>query len=123
MNQLYQSHAHHHLDDKIRYGSEPNNPALIHLWLTTQLEGDFAERSVCAQRLEYERQFYLLLEAIVDDLVPVVWRRMCLDNIYQPLSALQRLASDNASRTRVRQLLHELAVNCRYVEPSLNRLV
>lgn len=107
------------LRDKIRYGEEPDNPALIPLWFSIEESEQSTINPAFFLRSKYESQFYLLLEAVVDELIPAHWRRVCLDNIYKPLSSLQRLARDDDSKKRLSKLLHELSTSCRYVEQSL----
>lgn len=107
--------------NKIRFGKDPNNPMLIPLWLMQ--ESDLCPsptQSISAHRQHYEAQFRLLLETIVDELVPSHWRRLCLDHIYQPLGSLKRIANDEQSEQQVRNLMQELTVSSRYVASSLS---
>jgi len=107
------------LREKIRYGIEPNNPALLPLWLSLE---EVQQQYLPALDLlpqHYEKQFYLLLETVVDELIPCHWRRTCLDFIYKPLSSLQRISHDQQSKNHLAKLLYELAVSSRYVENSL----
>ena len=69
------------LRNKIRHGEEPDNPTLISLWLS--FEEDYRDVNTGNSTLEdhYEKQFNLLLETVADELIPVHWRRVCLDNI------------------------------------------
>ncbi|MCL9780214.1 hypothetical protein M9194_02060 [Vibrio sp. S4M6] len=105
--------------DKIRFGQEPDNPTLVSLWLHAEQNELDHHLSTHILRQSYEAQFYLLLEAIVDELVSRQWRCTCLDNIYRPLSCLQKLSNSKASCERIRDLMKELAVTSRYVEHSL----
>ena len=101
---------------KIRYGCDPNNPALISNWLKQNGE----DLPMDQRRQWLEKQFYVLLDTIADDLVPRQWRCICLDNIYKPLCALRKLSNDEFSIARVRQLSYELSTTGRFVERSLN---
>ena len=104
------------LVNKIRFGTEPDNPMLIKLWLEQTQPEDL---SISQLRESYCLQFHTLLDTVVDELVPQHWRRTCLDNIYLPLSSLKKLATNASSEQQVQQLLQELAVSTRYVEKSL----
>lgn len=106
------------LAHKIRQGSEPDNPALIHLWLSCQ---QTQNQSIDKLRASHTAQFRLLLETVLDELVPAHWRRICLDNIYLPLSTLKKLSNNESSEQHLRSLFNELAISTRYVENSLNQ--
>ncbi|REL25732.1 hypothetical protein DXX93_03630 [Thalassotalea euphylliae] len=105
------------LEQKIRQGTDPDNPVLIHLWLSCQQTENL---SLDKLRAKHTAQFKLLLEAVLDELVPTHWRRTCLDNIYLPLSALKKLSNNEASEQHLRDLFNELAISTRYIESSLN---
>ena len=104
------------LERKIRNGSEPDNPLIIKVWLDSNTI--YCEDTK-ALRLQYTKQFYLLLETVLDELLPRHWRVTCLDNIYIPLSSLKRLVNDEHSQTHLSDLYRELAITTRYVEASL----
>jgi hypothetical protein len=105
--------------DKIRFAESPNNPELIHLWLTQE---NFIQEIIgCLylRRQHCEDQFYLLLEVVVDEMLPRHWRHHCLNHIYQPLASLKKISTSEQSEKRLRQLLSELSTSCRYVAASL----
>lgn len=106
----------HTLERKIRHGSDPDNPLIIKIWLDSNTI--YCENTK-ARRLQYTKQFYLLLETVLDELLPSHWRVTCLDNIHIPLSSLQRLVDDEQSKTHLSDLYRELAITTRYVEASL----
>lgn len=109
------------LKDKIRYAKEPDNPMLISLWFSVEeSHRDIGNEDEDLQH-HYQRQFYLLLEAVADELNPAHWRRVCLDNIYKPICSLQRIAKNEISQKQVKKLLQELTATCQYFEHSLNR--
>lgn len=108
------------LRDIIRYGYDPDNPALIPLWLSREEAILPAEVTLAMRRKCYMDQFNLLLNVISDELVPAHWRCLCLDYIYKPLSGLYRLATGEQDKQHHRQLLYELSVTSRYMAPSLN---
>ncbi|OUS26943.1 hypothetical protein A9Q99_17170 [Gammaproteobacteria bacterium 45_16_T64] len=108
------------LRGKVREGTEPENPLLIALWLNMENEGENeSSLSIVTRREMYVAQFQLLLDVVVDDLVPGHWRRLCLDHIYQPLSSLKKISDGEHSEQKIRKLLQELAVSCRYIEHGL----
>ncbi|GHF96375.1 hypothetical protein [Thalassotalea marina] len=107
------------LRNKIRFAHEPNNPLLINLWLSEENFALSAINNRQTLRKQYEAQFRLLLETIVDELLPEHWRRCCLDHIYQPISSLQKLADSDKSQRHIRQLMAELNISCQYVSHSL----
>ena len=110
----------HLLRENIRYALEPDNPALIPMWISreTQLSGD-NDSTVSYRRHLHEAQFHLLLDTICDELLPWQWRCSCLDAIYLPLAALRKLSTDRESKQQVRRLLQELSTTCRYFQRSL----
>ena len=110
--------ANNILEQKIRQGLEPDNPVLIHLWLSCQQTENLP---IDTLRVKHTAQFRLLLETVLDELVPAHWRRTCLDNIYLPLSALKKLSNSESSEQQLRDLFNELAISTRYVESSLNQ--
>lgn len=97
---------------KVRDGLEADNPSLIPMWLTME-EVEFAKRQELRWPL-YLAQFKLLLEAFADDLVAMHWRAICLDNIYRPLSGLQRLAFHPHQHDQIRVLQNELRVTSHF---------
>ena len=106
------------LRQKIRWGVEPDNPALIRRWL--ELENcEAGDTSLAWQRQCHEHQFALLLETVVDELVIAHWRCLCLDNIYRPLQALKKISDGVSSDMRIQHLVRELAIQTRYVRHSL----
>lgn len=104
----------------IRYGKFPNNPELIALWLTQESVLEDSIDCLSKRRQHYESQFRLLLEVVVDELVPRHWRCLCLDYIYKPLGSIKRLSNDIQSENHLRKLFNELSTSCRYVAATLN---
>ncbi len=105
---------------KIRWGEEPDNPSLIHQWLSQENNDEqhlASSRETLRQR--YESQFNLLLEAVVDELVPSHWRCICLDNIYRPLQFLKQISDNKQSEIQIQHLTRELVVQSHYVRHSL----
>ena len=104
------------LRNKIRYGTEPDNPTLIRLWFSLDAPNP---NCVFQIRRHFEAQFRLLLETVADELIPAHWRWLCLDNIYKPLCSLQKISDDEESELQLKRLFNELSITARYVEHSL----
>ncbi len=104
---------------KIRNGSEPDNPTLFFLWFNYEEKLLSDDNCLKFQRSIYESQFNLLLDAVIDELVPKRWRCQCLDQIYRPLTALKRISNNKESESQIKRLLYELSVTSHYVENSL----
>lgn len=110
------------LRDKIRWGKEPDNPSLISRWLAFENggRGNSAQSEARMLRQQYESQFTLLLETVVDELVVAHWRCLCLDNIYRPLQSLKQISDNVRSDNQIQRLIRELAMQSRYVRHSLH---
>lgn len=94
------------LERLIRRGALPEHPALVDELFAL----DSAHRGcpVPAQRARLIRQFELLFETIADTQVAGHWRELCLDQIFRPAYALQRLADDETSRREAKALFTRL---------------
>lgn len=118
------------LADKIRFASEPDNPSIIREWLSypsetfdqAQLRTPTAESSDMAwfdyQRSVYQAQFRLLLDTVIDELIPSHWRECCLDHIYLPLAKLEKIATSTAHRTLINQMYYELQILTKHAEAT-----
>ena len=95
--------------ETIRHGRQPDSPDLIIRWLESA--PDNWESAEC--------QFYVLIEAAQDELVPAHWRRTCLDHIHRPLTRLYRLAETEYQQSCLRCLRYELAITSQYAAASL----
>lgn len=104
------------LKQKVRYGSEPDNSSLISFWLDLDTPASSAKGP---QQAHYESQFRLLLNAIMDELVPKHWRLQCLDHIYRPLMSFKRVAKCPNSKLKLNKLFQELTISCNYTKESL----
>lgn len=82
-----------------------------------QIAEQVADRD--AKRAIFHAQFNLLMETIMDELIPGHWRCLCLDYVYRPLYQLQALCDDESSRQVVRRLKWELSTCARYVKCGL----
>lgn len=102
---------------KIRYAKEPDNPQLINCWLALGQAG----YSVLDKRHHFEDQFRLLLDTVVDEILPSHWRCTCLDSIYRPLMELRQLVDTPESQAHLRALQNELSVTGRYVQCGLSQ--
>jgi hypothetical protein len=105
------------LSQKIRFAMEPDNPVLINQFLNFKLNASTPSKVFYREQLL--AQFQLLIDTIADELLPAHWRRQCLDNIYRPLHALQRIADSSHSQQQVLTLTHELRIISHYLQPGL----
>lgn len=103
---------------KIRSAEDPDNPALILLFLELSLS--LADNTVADKRRCLKVQFQLLLDTLADEHLPSHWRCQCLDNIYRPLRELQRIACCRESKQQVRLLMYELRIISCYFQAGLS---
>ena len=95
------------LQDQIRHGTSPDNPTLISLFLRT-CEEHALELAPEQRASVYRRAYRLLLETICDSHVPRHWRCTCLDHIYRPVFALNKLAVSEAELKEVAHCYREV---------------
>lgn len=115
---LIQTPAINSLRSKLRYGEEPNNPQIITLWLMT--EQTLVVDDHTSRWHLYCAEFYLLLDTISDNLLPMHWRQSCLDNIYRPLTDLNRISFCESNKKQLKQLWHELNVISHYFQENMS---
>ncbi|NQZ31124.1 MAG: hypothetical protein HRU06_07595 [Oceanospirillaceae bacterium] len=113
-----QDPAINQLRHKIRYALEEDNPGLVTLWLSMEDSVKSAEISSCWHL--YCAQYKLLIDTLSDDLLPKHWRVCCLDNIYRPLSSLQRIAITHDQRQHLNKLYYELRVISLFFQNGLS---
>ncbi|ALO35096.1 hypothetical protein CMT41_10480 [Colwellia sp. MT41] len=102
---------------KVRYAEDEDNPQLLSFWLMaeqTLFTASDINVSEDARWQLYQGQFRLLLDAICDNLLSEHWRQLCLDNIYRPLTDLNRISQCEASKKRLRHLWLELNITSQY---------
>ena len=102
------------IEQAIRTGQYPDSPNLVYRYLAF---GECSNPDVWKQtsRLEVcERLFNTLINAIGDPLVPLHWRRLCLDNIYRPLFTLEKLATTELIQNRLHHRYAEVALLANY---------
>lgn len=97
---------------------EPDNPLLINQFLNFKLDASTPNKMFYREQLL--AQFQLLIDTIADELLPSHWRRQCLDNIYRPLHALQRIADSSLHQQQVLTLTHELRIISYYLQSGLS---
>jgi len=102
---------------KIRNAENPNNPELIRQYLTQTPLLEPNTKEAC--RAHLVKQFKLILDTVADDYLPAHWRCLCLDHIYLPLHALQRLADCKQSKRQLVLLSNELRVISHYFQAGL----
>ncbi|WP_162628747.1 MULTISPECIES: hypothetical protein [Marinobacter] len=108
------------LRTRIRHGLEPDNPALVMMWL--DFEDNQCAGSPCDQQWRcYRDAVDLLLETFTDELNPSHWRVFCLDQLVRPLCCLQRLAGSDERHEELQGLLQEISTLSHFFCPSLSR--
>lgn len=108
------------LKNKIRYGMEPNNPALLSIWLTFE-EGRCQDLSPEKQWCTYIDMVQFLLETFADTMNPDHWRVTCLDHIVRPLCCLNRIVKRPQQQSELQTLLSEINVLSHYFSPNFNK--
>ncbi len=112
-----QTAAINSIRQKVRYAQDDNNPQLLTFWLMAE-QSLFTSSNINADDdarwLMYQGQFRLLLDVICDNLIPEHWRQLCLDNIYRPLTELNRLSQCEDKKKRLRHLWLELNITSQY---------
>ncbi len=113
-----QDPAINQLRHKIRYALEEDNPSLVMLWLS--MEESVRHMDPNANWQLYCAQFKLLIDTLSDDLLPKHWRICALDNIYKPLSSLQRIAKNPDQQKHLNKLYYELRVISNFFQKGLS---
>jgi len=112
-----QTTAINSIRQKVRYAEDEDNPQLLSFWLLAE-QTLFTGSVTCADEdarwQMHQGQFRLLLDVICDNLLPEHWRQLCLDNIYRPLTDLNRLSQCDTSKDRLRHLWLELNITSQY---------
>jgi len=112
-----QTTAINSIRQKVRYAEDEDNPDLLSFWLMaeqTLFTGSNSFSDEDARWQLYQGQFRLLLDAICDNLLPEHWRLLCLDNIYRPLTELNRISQCENTKERLRRLWLELNITSQY---------
>ncbi|WP_438466589.1 hypothetical protein [Marinomonas sp. PE14-40] len=105
------------LKNKIRYGMEPNNPALLSIWLA--FEEDRCQKVTAEEQWNnYIGIVQFLLETFADTMNPDHWRVTCLDHIARPLCSLNRIVKRPQQQSELQELLSEINVISHYFSPS-----
>lgn len=114
MNDLTEALDYDTLERMIRNGQQPDHPCLLERYLNMCEARAGAYQPVTEQRAAHIRTFNILLETICDTCIATHWRALCLDQIYKPLFAIDRLASTQTDKTFVRKLHSNLSVLSHY---------
>ncbi len=97
----------------VRFGEQPDSPCHIQRWFELE-EASFPRVCNCVKRRVYRRQYDLLIEAVMDDLVPELWRQLCLDYLSRPLNGLAAIAVKPQHQQSVQRLRREMRTQVRY---------
>lgn len=112
-----QTSAINSVRQKVRYAEDEDNSQLLSFWLMaeqTLFSGSNAYADGDARWKMHQGQFRLLLDVVCDNLLPEHWRKLCLDNIYRPLTELNRISVCEPSKDRLRHLWLELNITSQY---------
>lgn len=99
-------------------GTSPDNPLLLRHFLLAEPDNTAHKEH---QRAYYHDQFRLLMDTIADDCVPGHWRCICLDHVYLPLQAMQKLADGESCRRQLTRLYAELRIISHYFQASMSQ--
>lgn len=81
------------LEKEIRYGLQPDNPGLLVAYITMADNMVEQSRPVEIKLNILFRVANNLLDAICDTYIPEHWRHCCLDVIYRPIRAMEKIIS------------------------------
>lgn len=112
------------LREQVRFALKPASPTLIKQWLKFE-NGE--QQDLLAKQENLNDQFYLLLDAVGDDYLPIQWRKHCLKEIFKPLFMLKELEEslhnsqiiNNDLKQHNNALFDELKQTHAYFEQSL----
>lgn len=105
------------IEHMVRQAKDPDNHRLINQFLEQKLAVE--QPTKANLRNHHLAQFQVLMETLADECLPAHWRCSCLDNIYRPLQALERLADCPQHYQQVLTLTHELRIISHYLLPGL----
>ena len=91
------------LEEKVRPGSEPDNPKLLQSLLTLLEEAD-ANYSKHYLKSLNKKILDMLLEATLNKSVPENWRNLCMNHVFQPLRNLYRLAKHDGDFSGINKI-------------------
>jgi len=98
------------LEKMVRYGSYPDTPGLVDDYLEMSRSIAKNQPDELSQHNVHYRVANTLLDTICDTYIPSHWRRLCLNHIYQPVFAAEKLAHTSACRRRMMRFRHELVI-------------
>lgn len=102
------------LEQHIRWGTEPDSPALIDCYFN-HIHNIRAATLGSAQQVQlYLQTARLLLDTICDCCVAEHWRRQCLNVIYRPLFAAKRHAIMSSDLQQIRHFQNEMRILTHY---------
>lgn len=115
LNDMHQFSPHLiSLEASVRQASNPEQPDRIPGYLAA-IEAQAALLTCTRQQYSvYLCAYQTLTETICDSLIARHWRCACLDNIYRPILAMQRLSRTQTDKARVRKHYRELAYLSHY---------
>lgn len=104
---LFQTAVFENIERQIRNGAAPNNPRLLDMY--TRLCEEYAKHKNVDEQIDlFTHVFRVLLDSMCDLTLPHHWRCLCLDFLYRPLGAIERIAITQEQFTYVRELYSEM---------------
>lgn len=106
------------IEAAVRQGVEPNNPPLLakYLSMASKLANQYEAR--IDKRKVHLRVANSLLDTLCDTYIPMQWRRLCLDHIYQPLIRLEKLSISLREKNQLYLFKRELNALGDYFLPT-----
>lgn len=102
------------LESHIRKGDEPDSPLLVDTYLRRIEHASSLLLSTYEKVSLYIHAARLLLDTVCDCFVVTHWRHHCLNQIYRPLLAAQRMVTCDDEDQLIRQFQRELNILAQY---------
>ena len=96
------------IEQQVRYGMHPDSACLLNRYI------QYADNMVQSSDSQEEQLQILfrvannLLEVICDTYLPVHWRHACMDVVYRPVHAMERLATTEKNAHQLHRFKQEL---------------
>lgn len=102
------------LEQLVRNGLQPDNPPVLIKYILKAESEVNTSNNVNDKRRIFKRVLQTLMNTVCDTYVAYHWRCLCLDNMYKPLHAFERLSVSEQDKADVLRFRYELNVLSRY---------